>query len=258
MNKKAIAAATTAAMMLTASGVHCEDDVKVMLDGTQLSFDVPPQIISDRTFVPLRVIFEAMGAEVDWDGDTRKVTAVKDDTTVEMIIDSAVMSVNSEEITLDVPPQIVDDRTLVPARAVAESFGAEVNWDGDTRTVIIISAADEVPQATTEPTVAPTAEPESEFPIEYNAALENQTTYLTNFKLTNVEKNSEGKYDIEYSLQTFFEGRGTVSVTFNCLDANGKIVDTFGGSFMGSDYAWSLHESSATISGDTVKIEVKL
>ena len=46
-------------------------------------------------------------------------------------------SPNGEKITLDVPPQVVNDRTLVPARAVAESFGADVKWDGSTRTVII-------------------------------------------------------------------------------------------------------------------------
>lgn len=251
IKKRIIAAASAAMMLMSAVGVQCADDVKVMLDGAQLTFDVPPQIISDRTFVPLRVIFEAMGAEVSWDGEERKVSAVKDDTTVEMTIDSTVMTVNAQEITLDVPPQIVDDRTLVPARAVAESFGAEVAWDGETRTVTITSAA-------TAATPAPTAAPASKFPIEYNGALENKTSYLSNFKLTKVEKNADGDYDIEYTLQTFFEGRGTVSVEFNCLDASGKIVDTFGGSFIGSDYAWSPHESSATISGDTVLIEVNL
>lgn len=255
MNRKTLTAALAAALTLgSASGVLCADGVSVMLDGAELEFDVPAQIINDRTFVPLRVIFEAMGAEVEWDGDTRKVSAVKDDTTVEMIIDSTVMSVNSQEITLDVPPQIVDERTLVPARAVAESFGAEVEWDGDTRTVIITSAAEVTPQTTVEPT----AEPASEFPIEYNAALENQCTYASNFALTSVEKNASGNYDIEYTLQTFFEGRGTVSVEFNCYDASGKVVGTFGGGFVGTDYCWSPQEGTATIPGTTVLIELNL
>lgn len=254
--KKVKVTAAIAAMVIAAAGVQAADDVTVMLDGNKLAFDVPPQIISDRTFVPLRVIFEAMGAEVSWDGEARKVTATKADTVVEMTIDNTVMSVNSKEITLDVPPQIVDDRTLVPARAVAESFGAEVNWDGETRTVIITTAAEATAAPTATP--APTEAPASEFPIEYNAALENKTSYLSNFKLTKVEKNAEGDYDIEYTLQTFFEGRGTVTVTMNCLDAEGKVIGTFGGGFVGTDYAWSLHESSATIPGETVLIEVKL
>lgn len=256
MNKKSFTAVLAATLALTStSGVFCADDVSVMLDGKKLEFDVPAQIINDRTFVPLRVIFEAMGAEVEWDGDERKVTAVKGDTTVEMTIDSSVMSVNSQEITLDVPPQIVDDRTLVPARAVAESFGAEVAWDGDTRTVIITSSAVTVsPEPTVEPTVAPT----SEFPIKYNSEIENQCSYAHNFELTSVEKNSAGNYDIKYSLQTFFEGRGTVSVEFNCYDANGKLVGTFGGSYIGTDYCWSPQEDSATIPGTTALIELNL
>ena len=249
--KKLTAILLSAAMMMPAA-VHCADDVKVMLDGNALSFDVPPQIISDRTFVPLRVIFEAMGAEVEWNGETRTVSAVKGETTVEMTIDNNVIKVSGKEVTLDVAPQIVDDRTLVPARAVAESFGATVGWDGDTRTVTITSAL----QATPEPTATPA--PVSEFPIEYNAALENKTSYLSNFKLTKVEKNAQGKYDIEYTLSTFYEGRGTVHVTMNCLNKDGKVIDNFSGVFTGTDYAWSPQEGSATISGDTVLIEVKL
>jgi len=113
------------------------DDITVMLNGTELTFDVPAQIIDDRTMVPMRKIFEALGAVVEWDGDTKTITANTDDIVIVMQIDNVVMSVNEKEITLDVPPQLVDDRTLVPVRAVAEGLDAEVQWDGDTRTVII-------------------------------------------------------------------------------------------------------------------------
>ncbi len=248
--KKLTAAAIAAIVAVSAVPVHCEDDVKVMLDGKELAFDVPPQIISDRTFVPLRVIFEAMGAEVNWNGDTRTVTASKADTTVEMTIDNNVIKVSGKEVTLDVAPQIVEDRTLVPARAVAESFGASVGWDGDTRTVTITSAVTATP--------APSAAPAPEFPIEYNGALENKVPYLSNFKLTKVEKNAQGEYDIEYTLNSFYEGNGTVHITMNCLDENGKVIDNFSGVFKGTDYAWSPQQGSATISGKTVLIEVKI
>ena len=103
--------------------VFAENEIKVLLDGQELIFDVPPQLIDNRTMVPMRKIFEAMGANVDWNGDTQTVTATKDDITVIMQIDNKVINVNGENITLDVPPQLVDSRTLVPARAVAESFG---------------------------------------------------------------------------------------------------------------------------------------
>ncbi len=117
--------------------VKADNDIKVLLDGQELNFDVPPQLINSRTMVPMRKIFEAMGATVDWNGNTQTVTAIKNDITVIMQIDNTVIKVNGENITLDVPPQLVDSRTLVPARAVAESLKAKVDWDGATSTVII-------------------------------------------------------------------------------------------------------------------------
>jgi len=116
------------------------DGINVRLDGRYLTFDVPPQIIDNRTMVPLRAIFEALGATVAWNEDTRTVTAVRGDTVVVMQVGNYVITVNGNEITLDVPPLIVDNRTLVPARAVAESFGANVDWNAETQTVIIESS----------------------------------------------------------------------------------------------------------------------
>lgn len=128
--------------------VDADGEIKVLLDGRELEFDVPPQLINNRTMVPMRKIFEAMGANVDWNGDTQTVTATKGDITIIMQINNRVIQVNGENITLDVPPQLVDNRTLVPARAVAESLKANVDWDGDTQTVIITSAV-EIPPVTT-------------------------------------------------------------------------------------------------------------
>jgi len=112
-------------------------EIKVLVNGTALTFDQPPIIENGRTLVPLRAIFEALGADVDWEQSTQTVTAVKDDITIVLKIGDAFLTKNGERITLDVPAKIVGGRTLVPARAVAESFGAEVGWDQTTRTVTI-------------------------------------------------------------------------------------------------------------------------
>ena len=117
--------------------VNAEDGIKVLLDGQELIFDVPPQLIDNRTMVPMRKIFESMGASVEWDGNTQIVTATKDNIIVIMQINNKEINVNGESITFDVAPQLVDSRTLVPARAVAESLKAKVDWDGETKTVII-------------------------------------------------------------------------------------------------------------------------
>ena len=87
--------------------------------------------------VPLRAIFEALGATVDWNGETQTVTSTKDDTTISLTIDNPVMNVNGEEVTLDTSACIVDGRTLVPVRAISEAFKLKVDWDNDTKTVKI-------------------------------------------------------------------------------------------------------------------------
>ena len=114
-----------------------ESNVSVMLDGDMLEFDVQPQIINGRTMVPMRKIFESLGATVEWDGNTQTVTGKRAETTVIMQIDNPVIQVNGNNVTLDVPPQLVDGRTLVPVRAVAESFDIKVIWDSVTSTVLL-------------------------------------------------------------------------------------------------------------------------
>ncbi len=117
-------------------------DVSVKLDGKTLSFEQPPVIIEGRTLVPLRAIFEALGASVEWDGDTKTVTSVKGDVTVKLTIGSNVLYKNAETVELDVPAQIVGEGyTMVPARAIAESYGVTVNWDDATKTVLLTSPA---------------------------------------------------------------------------------------------------------------------
>ncbi len=139
--KKLLCAAIAAAMTFTASSAVFagSENVTVILDGATLSFDVEPQIINDRTMVPMRAIFEAMGASVEWNEGNRTITSTKDDTTIRMQIHNTSMSVNKTEKTLDSVPIIQDGRTLVPARAVTECFGADVRWLSDSETVLILS-----------------------------------------------------------------------------------------------------------------------
>lgn len=115
------------------------ESIIVTLNGEKITFDVQPQLINNRTMVPLRKIFEAMGADVAWDENTQTVTATKGNERVIATIDSKNVYINGETKTLDVPPMIVNDRTLVPVRFVAEAFGANVDWDESTQTVIIMT-----------------------------------------------------------------------------------------------------------------------
>lgn len=122
---------------------------RIVIDGQELP--LPPgrePVLEDgRTLVPLRAIFEALGAEVSWDGETGTVTAVKGTTTVTIQIGSYVGWVGDTKVGLEVPPRILEGSTYVPLRFVSESFGAAVAWDGATRTISITPAplADTVP-----------------------------------------------------------------------------------------------------------------
>jgi len=113
------------------------NEIKVILDGALLFFDVPPQIENGRTLVPLRAIFEALGAVIEWEGDTQTVTASKDGTVVVLTIGSAAPTINGQTIAIDQPGIIVNGRTLAPLRFVAEAFGGKVEWDAPTQTATI-------------------------------------------------------------------------------------------------------------------------
>jgi N-acetylmuramoyl-L-alanine amidase len=104
----------------------------VILNGRQLQFEVEPRIENGRTLVPLRAIFEAMGASVEWDESTRTVTAYNSSTTVVLPIGSTNPTVNGKTWLLDVPAKIVNDRTLAPLRFVGEAFGGTVEWNEQT------------------------------------------------------------------------------------------------------------------------------
>lgn len=119
------------------------EPIKVILDGETLDFDVPPAIINDRTMVPMRAIFEALGAEVGWEPSSKTISAVKDNTLVVAIVGDENINVNGEWKTMDVAPVIIDSRTLVPARFVSEALGCDVVWDNNERAVYIYSAQGE-------------------------------------------------------------------------------------------------------------------
>lgn len=117
------------------------EEILVRVDGEYVDFDQPPTIVNDRTLVPVRAIFESMGITVDWNPVTRTVSANRGNTAISMVIDTNVINKTVDgtisTVEIDVPAMIIGNRTMVPARAIAESFGASVNWDGKTRTVIV-------------------------------------------------------------------------------------------------------------------------
>ncbi|WP_297392718.1 copper amine oxidase N-terminal domain-containing protein [uncultured Peptoniphilus sp.] len=99
--------------------------------------DVYPYIKNSRTYVPIRFIAEELGYDVKWDGANKKVKMTNGSTNVELTIGSNKMIVNGKTLTLDAPAEIKDDRTFVPLRAIAESFGEKVDYSKDYKAVYI-------------------------------------------------------------------------------------------------------------------------
>ena len=117
-----------------------ENNITVSIDGKNVAFDVPPQLINNRTMVPLRAIFEALGATVEWNNDTQTVISSKGNTIISLTINNPTMYVNGTKVSLDSPACLINGRTLVPVRAISEAFGTSVNWNGSTQTVAITTA----------------------------------------------------------------------------------------------------------------------
>ena len=114
------------------------DRITVILNGKQLEFDVEPTLINSRTMVPMRVIFEALGAKVDWDGATQTAIGVTKNTTIKITIGKDYLLKNNNIVVLDSPAVVISGRTLVPVRAIAESLDCKVEWYGETQVVEIL------------------------------------------------------------------------------------------------------------------------
>ena len=134
MKKKVFALALAAALSIGAAGA-----ASLVVGGAVVPSDVAPVVVNGRTLVPVRALFESLGATVDWDETTQTVTATKEDTVISMQIGSTAASVNGTAQVLDIPAQTVEGRTMVPARFAAESLDARILWDNNTQSAYIIT-----------------------------------------------------------------------------------------------------------------------
>ncbi len=110
-----------------------------------------PVIVNNRTLIPVRTVVEEMGGTVGWDGETREVTLSYNNDEIKLTIDSTTAYLNGIEQTLDIAPVVINDRTMLPIRFIAESFKFNVNWAQDTQTVKITKAS-QIQDSAVEPT----------------------------------------------------------------------------------------------------------
>jgi len=121
------------------AGVAGAQGINVTVDGAPVSFNnnMGPRSVNGRVLVPLRGVFEQMGAYVQWNPATRDVTANRGDSDVRLHIGDRVATVDGRQVTLDVPAMIINGATMVPIRFLSESLGAEVRWRSAERLVMI-------------------------------------------------------------------------------------------------------------------------
>lgn len=127
-------------------------EISIYINSVYLEMDVPPMLINDRVMVPLRAVSEGMGRLVDWIDETQQVYVYMDDDAnipqIVLTIGDNVATVSryaksglvDEQVKIDSPPVIINDRTLVPLRFIAEATGSTVDWNGDLNTVSIFNA----------------------------------------------------------------------------------------------------------------------
>ncbi|MDP4117946.1 MAG: stalk domain-containing protein [Bacillota bacterium] len=121
--------------MLMPLCVFSDNEISVYLNGNLVTFDQPPVVVNDRTLIPLRAVSEKMGFDVKWDNGIVTVSGAGRHAVLTIGNDKAFL--DGVEISLDVPAQIVNDRTLVPLRFIGESMGADVKWEEHTHSVYI-------------------------------------------------------------------------------------------------------------------------
>jgi len=140
MKKKLIAlilAVIMTATMVPSVFASSNDTITLVIDGVTIGTDVAPVLVSGTTLVPLRVISETLGAEVEWNGTTQRATIRTAAYTVVFTIGSKTFTVNGSNRTLLEAPRIVSSRTLVPIRAFAEAIGATVGYNATTHTATV-------------------------------------------------------------------------------------------------------------------------
>ncbi|WCN37531.1 N-acetylmuramoyl-L-alanine amidase family protein [Aneurinibacillus uraniidurans] len=118
-------------------------DIQLWINGKKISSAVPPQMVNDRTLVPVYVVKDAMGMNVGWDSKSQRVTIAGNDKKIELVINSKKAKVNGSTRTLDVAPVIISDRTFLPFRSVGELLGMNVDWDSKTKSVHLTNATSE-------------------------------------------------------------------------------------------------------------------
>lgn len=208
--------------------VTANDDISIVVSGSEIECDQPPVIVDGRTLVPLRAITEAVGGQVDWDSATKTVTITKDDSSFSLEIGKTTVKLDDSKIEADVPAQIINERTMVPLRLIAEAFGFDVDWDSDSKTVTISSNNDinlettteEMSEETTNSVDEDTTEASTEFVSEESTETTTQVRVISvedyDYRNSKVDKSETISENVVVDDVTLF----TATATYDTISGN--------------------------------------
>ncbi|HZG15615.1 MAG TPA: copper amine oxidase N-terminal domain-containing protein [Candidatus Bathyarchaeia archaeon] len=184
-------------------------EIKVAYNQKAIQFpDQKPVILNSRTLVPIRPIAEGLGFTVDWNEKTRTVTIVKGTNNVSLVVSQKIAKRNGETITLDVPAQILNKRTVVPVRFIAEALDYKVDWEQATQTVKITDNPVAQKPTTEQPKEQTNTQPTTQEPVNKAALIDEDSIKATSFNIVGVV----GAYHIE---GTVSDETDKVTVEFN-------------------------------------------
>lgn len=137
MNNKNVVFKTNEDIVFSVAGGLDGKTQTIIVNEKYLSFETPPVTQNGHLLVPVRAISDELGANLNWDGLYQLISLDIEGITVTLNIGSSAAFINGEEVRIDVPAQLIDNRTFVPLRFISEALGAQVRWDETTQTAYI-------------------------------------------------------------------------------------------------------------------------
>lgn len=213
--------------MIFTANVCAEDEIKVYVAGERVEFDTPPVLLNDRTMVPMRAIFEKLGATVKWNDEFMRVEGLfENGRHIMLYIDKNTAYVDGELKTLDAAPYLKDNRTMIPLRFVAEGSGAVVNWDDATQSAHVVPeylTGNFIPFGEYMSIPSPLTADKDFALLDYYK--ENGAS-LFKFDLTKVESDIVAKYEQMLVSNGFKMIKGTIGDTEKILYNGGYVIET--------------------------------
>lgn len=203
--------------------------ITIEIDGVKISTDQPPIVQGGRTLVPLRAIFEGLQATVDFNSANKTITATRGSTTIVLTLGSKNATINNKAVQLDIPAQVLANRTLVPVRFVSEAFGDDVVYNNSTKRVEVTTKNNMVSNLAVKDTndlgngqdlqVRFTAA-KNQSQIDHYRAMIVKTSKFPSFNVNTSFNLTTNRYT------TIVKGGTTIEKTFqsNTLDTDGELI----------------------------------